>query len=101
MSKFVKPLDHIFTRTKIAKREVAFGPFFLQVTSLANLISLTNLDGRGGGGVDKSERGTFVNILLNSSKYCKEILQVYFEIIQDYFACLNPEMNKVLWIQSF
>ena len=95
MSKFVKPLDHIFTRTKIAEREVAFGPFFLQVTSLTSLVSLTNLDG----GADKSERGAFLNILLNSSKYCKEILQVYFKIIQDYFACLNPEMNKVLWIQ--
>ena len=98
MSKFVKPLDHIFTRTKIAEREVAFGPFFLRVTSLTSLISLTNLD-RGGGRGYKSERGTFLNILLNSSKYCKEILQVYFKIIQDYFACLNPEMNKVLWIQ--
>ena len=90
MSKFVKPLDHIFPRTKIAEREVALGPFFLRVTSL------TNLD-RGGG--DKSERGTFLNILLNSSKYCKEILHIYFKIIQDYFACLHPEMNKVLWIQ--
>ena len=75
---------------------MAFGPFFLWVTSLTSLISLTNLD-RGKGG--KSERGTFLNILLKSSKYCKEILQVYFKIIQDYFACLNPEMNKVLWIQ--
>ena len=97
MSKFVKPLDHIFTRTKIAEREVAFGPFFLRVTSLTSLISLTNLDGGG----DKSEQGNFLNILLNSSKYCKEILQVYFKIIQDYFACLNPEINKVLWIQCF
>ena len=78
MSKFVKPLDHIFTRTKIAEREVAFGPFFLQVTSLASLISLTNLDG----GRDKSERGTFLNILLNSSqntvkKFYKFILKLF------------------------
>ena len=35
MSKFVKPLDHIFTRTKIAEREVAFGPFFLRVTVIS------------------------------------------------------------------
>ena len=76
---------------------MAFGPFFLRVTSLTSLISLTNLDGGG----DKSERGIFLNILLNSSKYFEEILQVYFKIIQDYFACLNPEMNKVLWIQWF
>ena len=61
------------------------------------LISLSNVEGGGGG--DKSERGTFLNVLLNSSKYCNEILQVYFKIIQDYFACLNPEMNKVLWIK--
>ena len=71
--------------------------FFLSLDSHSLLISLSNLEGEGGGG--KSERGTFFNILLNSSKYCKEILQVYFKIIQDYFACLNPEMNKVLWIQ--
>ena len=77
MSKFVKPLDHIFTHMKIAEREVAFGPFFLRVTSLTSLISLTNLDGGGG----KSERGTFLNILLNSSntvkKFYKFILKLF------------------------
>ena len=29
----------------------------------------------------------FPQYLLNGSRYCKEILQVYFSIIQDCFAC--------------
>ena len=77
--------SHIYTHENRRARS-GLGPFFLRVTSLTSLISLTNLDGG-----DKSERRTFLNILLNSSKYCKEILQVYFN---NYSIILQVYLNN-------
>ena len=52
------------------------------VWQIAEYSNLSNL-----GGIRLNEE--LSTNLLNGSRYCKEILQVYFYIIQDYFACFK------------